>query len=494
MYERGWLRQFFDALVENQEWLATTTLADAIRSTEPRGKIYLPDCSYREMTEWSLPVPQQEVYDTLTRSLHDDQRWESLQRFIKGGFWRNFKVKYSEANEMYSRMMDVSRRLLEAMEKSAPFEVVDAARDHLYRGQCNCPYWHGAFGGIYLPHLRNAVFNHLIEADNLLSAHEHGDSAWVEATTDDYDFDASQEVRMASDQFVAWLSPARGGRLYELDVRSIGHNLQASMQRRPEAYHRKVLAGPSQDGDSVASIHDRVVFKQEGLDQMLQYDPFPRKSLMDHFYDEEANVHAVSRGEAMERGDFVDLPFEAKLRTASDRVQLQMTRQGNAWGVPLTLTKAVTIAAGSDQIEIAYLIENLPQDRNFHFGIEFNFAGMPSGADDRFFADSTGNRLGQLGEVIDLKNTGGISLTDQWLGLQVQLTSDRPSGWWAFPIQSVSQSEGGFELVHQSVCVQPHWVVRGDEQGRWALKMQLAIATGEEVRRGDLALHQAVTQ
>ena len=38
----------------------------------------------------------------------------------------------------------------------------------LYRGQCNCGYWHGAFGGIYLPHLRNAVYQHLIAADNLL--------------------------------------------------------------------------------------------------------------------------------------------------------------------------------------------------------------------------------------------------------------------------------------------------------------------------------------
>ena len=43
-----------------------------------------------------------------------------------------------------------------------------SARRALYRGQCNCPYWHGAFGGIYLPHLRNAIYNQLIACDNLL--------------------------------------------------------------------------------------------------------------------------------------------------------------------------------------------------------------------------------------------------------------------------------------------------------------------------------------
>ena len=30
---------------------------------------------------------------------------------LRGGFWRNFRVKYSESNEMYSRMMLVSEKL-----------------------------------------------------------------------------------------------------------------------------------------------------------------------------------------------------------------------------------------------------------------------------------------------------------------------------------------------------------------------------------------------
>jgi len=33
------------------------------------------------------------------------------------------------------------------------------SRDHLWRAQCNCPYWHGVFGGLYLPHLRAAVYS-----------------------------------------------------------------------------------------------------------------------------------------------------------------------------------------------------------------------------------------------------------------------------------------------------------------------------------------------
>ena len=110
----GWLRRFFDALAANRDWLKSTTLSEAVDRVPPLGKIYLPDCSYREMTEWSLPVTQQLAYESAVHELEHDQRWPGIKPFVRGGFWRNFKVKYPEANEMYSRMMMVSRRLEQA--------------------------------------------------------------------------------------------------------------------------------------------------------------------------------------------------------------------------------------------------------------------------------------------------------------------------------------------------------------------------------------------
>ena len=174
-------------------------------------------------------------------------------------------------------MMMVSRRLQETLDAAAAgdpvnAELVEQARTELYRGQCNCGYWHGAFGGIYLPHLRNAVYQHLIAADNLLDRAVGRPETWIEATADDFNFDARQEVRLANDKLMALVAPSRGGQMSELDVRRIRHNLLATLARRPEAYHRKVLAGQHQHDDQVASIHERVVFKQPDLDQRLQYD------------------------------------------------------------------------------------------------------------------------------------------------------------------------------------------------------------------------------
>ncbi len=212
VYDDGWLRSFFDALTDNADWLQTATLGQAVQQTAAAGKIYLPDCSYREMTEWALPIRAQTQFEDVVHALEDHQRWKDLKSFVRGGYWRNFKTKYDETNEMYARMMNVSKRLCEAEEAGADAGELSVIRDHLYRGQCNCPYWHGAFGGIYLPHLRNAIFNHLIQADTRLDQVMDSERTAVQATAEDYNFDGLQEVRLSNNQLCAWLAPARGGR------------------------------------------------------------------------------------------------------------------------------------------------------------------------------------------------------------------------------------------------------------------------------------------
>ncbi len=488
VYERGWLRQFFDLLSQNRSWLNTCTLAEAVEQCEPVGKIFLPNCSYREMTEWALPVDQQIEYDRVVHDLELDARWPVLQRFVRGGFWRNFQVKYAEAGEMYARMMYVSQQI-ETAASHLGEEAVAEARDQLYRGQCNCPYWHGAFGGIYLPHLRNAIYHHLIRSEITLDRTTRGNqSIWIEAEANDFDFDGRPEVRLSSDQLTAWLSPARGGHLYELDVRGIGHNLLATMQRRPESYHQKVLKGPANAGQDCASIHDRVVFKQAGLEQRLQYDSRHRKSLMDYFFDADVSLDAIRQGTALQRGDFADLPFEARVLRAAEKIQVRMSRDGNVWGHPVAMTKGVTMHRGGSELEIAYLLENLPHDRALHFAIEFNFAGMPGNADGRYFHDGAGGSLGQLNSALDLQNVARLNLVDRWLGLEVQLDSDQPGGWWTYPVETVSQSEAGFELVHQSVCVMPHWMVRPDATGCWSVRLKLAVTVDAAAPSGQYLL------
>lgn len=482
VYDRGWLAQFFEALSANSDWLQVTTPSEVIQNVPPLGKLYIPEGSYREMTEWALPAAKLDEFEDLHHDFQEQGIWDRVKPFVRGGYWRNFKVKYPETNVMYSRMQLVSRRLEQLVAEGASGDLVDQARLELYRGQCNCSYWHGAFGGVYLPHLRNGVYQHLIAAENLLNQFENrgwqlDQQSWVEIDADDFNLDGRPESRLANNRLLLLASPVEGGQIYELDVKSICHNLQATLTRRPEAYHRKVLSGPNDGGDGVASIHDKVVFKQEGLNERLGYDTWSRNSLVDHFYSVHVPREAVVAGHAEELGDFVHGPYEAKLRRAPGRVQLQLAREGYVGGKRIQITKGITLTDEGSALEIAYFVENLPEQHEFLFAPELNFAGLPAGADDRYFYNADKNSLGQLGYQLDLTDVTELGLVDEWLGINVGLAFDRPTAIWTYPVETVSQSEGGFELVHQSVAVVPHWHLVPDANGCWSVTIRLTVDT-----------------
>ncbi|MGL4513124.1 MAG: alpha-amylase/4-alpha-glucanotransferase domain-containing protein [Lacipirellulaceae bacterium] len=497
VYKHGWLVRFFNALDQNRDWLKVTTPSEALGAVGPLGKMFIPEGSYREMTEWALPARQQNLFHDAAHDLQEAGRWEPIKPFVRGGFWRNFKARYPETADMYARMQMVSRRLAAVRDEAAdrhhaPLDGAEAqtledATMELYRGQCNCSYWHGAFGGVYLPHLRHAVYSRLISAENLLDRFEGrgieaGAPDWVELDVDDYNLDGRQEVRLASNRLVALLAPSVGGELYGLDVRAIQMNLGATLARREEAYHRKVLAGPSAAGGDVSSIHDLVVFKQEGLETMLQYDTRQRNSLVDHFYEGTVTPDALQRGDVRELGDFVGAHYEAKLRRKPERMQAQFTREGSVAGRTVQVTKGVTLDAGGSTLEIAYLLEGL-SDAPLHFSTELNLAGLPTNAYERYFHRGDNQALGDLGMKLDLHDADELHLVDGWLGIDVGIAADRPTGFWTYPISTVSQSEGGFELVNQSVVVQPHWRVVGDSSGRWSVTLRLTLDTSMAEQR-----------
>jgi alpha-amylase len=482
-YLDAWLRRWLDQVRGARSWVRLCTFAQALDETPPVGKVYIPDCSYREMTEWALPVPKLNAYNRLVRELEHDHRWGDIQRFLRGGYWRNFKAKYPETQEMYARMLQVSRRVHQA-EEADPVTVTQA-RQELYRAQCNCPWWHGAFGGLYLPHLRNAVYHHLIAAENVLLDGENRREDWLDVQTADLNLDGAPEVCLSNARLAAYFNPQAGGSLYELDLRLIRHNLLATLSRRPEAYHetiRRATSGAGPNGGA-ASIHDRVVFKQAGLDRLLQYDAYLRKSLLDHFYEPGLTLDRVAACRETELGDFVTGRYEHRVQSDDQEAVLTLQRSGAVAGQSLRLTKEVRLQAAADALEVRYLLENLPREQRFRFAVEFNLAGMAAGADDRYFYHAGKARAGQLQTLQDLKDAERIGLVDEWLGLDASLALSRRGGIWAFPVQTVSQSEGGFELVHQSTAVVPHWLVEPDAQGRWAVTVWMKLDVSRAVER-----------
>ena len=484
VYRDGWLRRFLDLLRQNSDWLKVTTLGESVDTVSPMGSCYLPDASYREMNEWALSSERQLELSHLKDKFSEDEEFERLKPYLRGGFWRNFRVKYSELNEMYSRMLLVSSRLqsLEATGVDAEdLPVLHEARTELYRAQCNCPYWHGAFGGLYLPHLRNAIFKHLISADSLLEKINHRDNNWLEVEAADFNLNARKEIRLASHRLVSFLSPAHGGHLYELDIRGAKHNLLATLCRRPEPYHDIIRQAAQeqggQNGDDIGKIHNAVRFKQPGLEQKLQYDNTPRKSLMDHFYQPGVDLDTVINGGG-ELGDFVEGVYLSSVRRTDDECDVRMSRKGHVGPYEVEVTKTVSLSkSAAGTLVVQYELSNLPTEVPLHFGVEFNFAGMAAGASDRYYYNHLGKQLGQLESKLDLEKIDRIGLVDEWLGLDAALDLSSPASIWTFPIETISQSEGGYELVHQSSVVIPHWEFVADDEGRWSVTITLSLDT-----------------
>jgi hypothetical protein len=490
-FTNGWLRRFFDGLRGNRHWIRLCTLSQAIDETDPRGRIFLPDSSYREMTEWALPLPRLQAYSKLIRDLEKMTTVPDVKRFLRGGYWHNFKVKYPETQEMYARMLQVSNQLKELGGDPADPVYKEAYQD-LYRAQCNCAWWHGAFGGLYLPHLRNAVYHHLIAAENALPplrrrAADRADAQpadGVDARTADWNLDGFAEVCLNNQRLAAFVAPRAGGSLYELDLRVIRHNLLATLSRRPEAYHESILKHVrGEHHDAGPGIPDRVIFKQAGLEKQLQYDTYLRKSLIDHFFEPRANLDLVASSQARELGDFVLGHYEFEVHQGRGEARLTLARSGKAGGSPVRIVKNIVLRAGADALEIRYTLENVPREPAWRFAVEFNFAGMAAGADDRYFYHDRQPRAGQLQSLKDLHDADCLGLVDEWLGLDASVRLSRKGSFWAFPIQTVSQSEGGFEMVHQSTAVMPHWIVRPDPQGRWEVAITLTLDVSRAEKR-----------
>lgn len=478
VYVQGWLRRFCDMLMGNRDWLQVVTPSQALDTTLPRGKVFLPDSSYREMTEWVLPAERQLAYHQALKQAQGQPGFEPVRPYVRaGGFWRNFRAKYAEADEMYARMLQVSDRLA-ALGPDADPEFAEAARQDLYRGQCNCPYWHGAFGGLYLPHLRNAIYRHLIAADLALDDAEGRPTPRVALDVADFNLDARQEVRLDNDRLTLLVRPAMGGHIYELDVKHALTNVLATLERRPEPYHQAVRAAAAGDAQAASlgpAISEKVVLKSSGLDRLLVYDGHPRKALVDHVYPLDARLDDLIAGDAIERGDFVVGAYLSKVVRAADQVALIMERPGRADGHTIHLRKTITLRAGSSALDVHYALDELPVGVPLRFAVEINLAGMAGHADDRYFADDQGDPLGPLDSRLDLKGTTGLRAVDEWLDLAIDLRWSKAAGVWCYPIETVSQSEGGFEGVYQSSAVVPHWVVRGDEDRRWEVAIRWSL-------------------
>lgn len=485
-YADGWLERFLRVLEENQGWIRLVHFAEALQLLPPAGRVYLPTASYREMMEWALPVRAIHEYEDFEQKLAQAHLLERYKVFVRGGFWRNFFAKYPEANHMHKRMLRVSRRVA----KLAPghrSNLISRAQDHLWAAQCNCPYWHGVFGGLYLNNLRAAIYRELVQAEALLDRVEQGKRRrkWARVEVTDFDADGQREVIVESDRLNLYVAPDRGGTLTEWDCKPKAINLLDTMARRPEGYHRKLSvagAGPESNAaqKGVASIHDLVLVKEEGLERHLHYDWYEHKSLVDHFFAPETTLQDLAAARYQECGDFVSSPYELSVAEQKGNIVILLRRLGNVKvgteAEKVALSKKLVVTAGSDEVAVWYEVQNQEESPlQLWFGVEFNVALQAGHAPDRYFTfDGRKPAMPHLASSGEQESVREVVLVDEWRGLRVRIGFDQPATVWRFPIETISQSEGGFERVYQSSAVVPVWRLSINPLQNWHLQICMA--------------------
>ncbi|HMA76298.1 MAG TPA: alpha-amylase/4-alpha-glucanotransferase domain-containing protein [Candidatus Krumholzibacteriaceae bacterium] len=460
-YQQGWLRRFCAILEENRDWLRMMNFSDIIDEFTPSGIVYIPTASYSEMMEWALPLSVQIKHKKAREVLSSDPEIDEPADLIKGGFWRNFLVKYEESNWMHKRMLSVSALVERCGKETGYNETWNEARNHLYQAQCNCAYWHGLFGGLYLPHLRSAIFQHLIRAETIVENRVNERDEYLNYSAEDIDGDGIEEVSISS-PLMKLIFKSKGASLREFDIFDPAFNLTDILRRREEIYHRKIPGIAADKPGRTASIHEIDFAKEDGLDSFLIYDSYQRMSLSDHFIEGDVGIDSFARSSYRECGGFTDAEFSHRIIGNNEEKSLLFSGRGEVSldnrESEIRIDKLISVPESSAEFKADYSLSCESGGAKGFFAVENVFSLLAGNAPDRYFSfqgrSINKKNLASTGEEKDVDT---VSLIDEWLNIKIDLQFKPLAKVWRFPIETVSNSESGYESIYQGSVIAAVW-------------------------------------
>ena len=499
----GWVEEFFTALELNSEWLRTTPLGEYARSHPALGRIYIPTSSYIEMTEWALPPQKAYIFGKLLHQLEEENRDDILQ-FTRGGFWRNFMVRYPEINNQHKKMLRVHENVYSAG------ATEETGLVQLWKAQANDTYWHGLFGGIYMGHVRSAIYHHLIKAENAADRTNRTNRLqsdaghWQRYEFTDFDRDSRNELIIESDSQNLYIDPQRGGTLFEWDMRRSMHNLLSVMTRHQESYHQTLMqyeherrrregasAAAQQsrqhEGSEPGSPHTTVRTKEHNLDRYLVIDRYRRNSLIDHFLAPGITLETFSQMRFVEHGNFVEQPYETNVQQDEQGIIVelfragQVRREGALGPLPVQVTKTLFLPIGEEKLIVRYSIHNKGQTRlHTQFACEWNIHLLGGGGNDRAYYHVEGQELenhhfDSSGEAANVQQ---FHIGNTWIEQDMGFALSEPATLWRYSIETVTGSEAGFERNHQGSCITLHWPLLLEANQHWSVEI---TCTGQKV-------------
>lgn len=466
-----WLERFLHAVEENEASIRTVNPSRVLEDTPSGGSVYIPTISYMEMGAWALPADASNRFNAIGERMRLSGYNEETESFLRGGIWQAFLAKYPESNLIYRKMLRVSEKVQQAAERGDP--KADEARHALYQGQCNCAYWHGLFGGLYLQHLRVALMEALLRAEELIDPREH-----VRLEESDYDGDLADELIIESPRYDLVVSPKRGGSGLSLELRKGHVHLTGVLGRRREAYHVDVPRARVVSDEELGNVsaHDLVRATEDGLADKLRYDGFPRGAFVDHLLPADATVEDMNRYAPV--ADFANAVFTLAKTGVHERevsARLEARHGGHQ------LKKGIT--ARNEAIDVTYELqaEGLPADgARFASQLDVTLLTPQTVGGRRFEVD--GDPAVEIPGYEELPddapgaarthdNVRAVRIVAESMGVDVTVSFEPAATLWRLPIETVSQSERGFERAYQGTSLVASWPV----ESRLSAKVRVTV-------------------
>lgn len=432
-YEDGWLNEFLEGLQANESWLKTTTLGEAVAAVGAAGPAYLPATSYYEMTRWALPAGTQRRLEELGPTFSADGPDGDL---APGGSFRCFFHRYGEVNFFHKRVQEFSDRVARSQTKLGG--AAAAVKRELWKAQANDSYWHGVFGGLYLPHLRAGAKNALLGAEKRFDE----SIPTRPQPPGDFDADGGDEIMLKNDDVVAVLKAAEGLSLAEFSRREPAAVLTDVAGRRPEAYHDKLAQAPIEAAES-ATIHTPRPAKERNLDDYLIYDRRPRRWALERVFAADAHLMGYARESAIELPPPVWTSYE-KVRggwRASGRLDLEGYASGS-------LAKTISLKGRVLRMEVSFAGETVaPFILGWEFGIRV------SSEQPEHSSLITGEGSLSLEDPVAAGPAEVYAVADELAAWRLEFRGEPKMKVWHAPIFTVSCSESGYEKVYQGASL-----------------------------------------
>ncbi len=439
-----WLESWFRRLTEGMDsWLNMLHISEYLKNYKPKGLIYMPTASYDKMSYWVLPTRARRSLENLIQKAKWKQFGEpfsdELLQFLKGGYWRGFLVKYPESNLMHKKMLYVRQKLINYEEEFGKSENLKEIWIDIYKSQCNDPYWHGQFGGVYFSFMRETIYSCLINAerkiDKLLKQRNQPTNNLYEK---DLTFDGRSEILMENEFLNVYIQPHYGASILEIDIKNATHNILNVFTRKEEAYHDPKEKFPIDRWRKQAFI-DHFIQNAFIMNQLqIPIDKLEENSLEKKVYFDEFE----------ERGNFAGTTYEYEITSKEENQIANLTKKGKIKGNNVQIDKVIVLK--NKTIEIKYkIINNSKEKLDTHHYVEFPV-----------YIDS------DISQNIILANNNEINVKNisNWKGSQLHIKNSKKNlfltistqkfcNFLIYPLMTYVTTDGGYDTLFQGAVI-----------------------------------------